>query len=684
MTAATVGPIAAVVVTYHPGEELATLLAALAQQTEKVVIVDNGSPVQSAARVRQLCEQYGCDLIANDANLGVARALNQGVQRARALLNGAWVALFDQDSAPFANQIAELLAIVNEYPDAAHLGVVGSNHVAAGELPSVDAHTDRDCLWRAVDTIITSGSLISMRGYDAVQGFRDAFFIDFVDFDYVLRLRRAGFASVQSCAPLMVHAAGEGMQGRFLGRTFTSTNHRAERRYYMARNLTVLAREQWRAEPRFVRNQVRRYVEGLGRMVVVEKNRPAKIGYTLRGLVDALASRSSDGPLASPKDGSRATPSPAPAQTPGEHVALRNMSDTPLFTIFTAAYNRPRTLRRVYESLMAQSFRDFEWLIVDDGSGPEVRAAVEALQAEVAQSPMPFPIRYFWKENQGKHTAHNRGVIEAHGRYFAMLDDDDVILPNALERMAYFWNAIPEVERDGFAAVMGHCIDQNGAHFGRHFPAHVIDVDYNTMIYKWAYRDELWGSFRTDVLLRYPYPVAEGPNTWMAEPIPWRRIARAYRTRFVDEVWRVWVVGHYSLSSPQARKHIDYRRIAPTQVLTHQHQMVDMIDYFRWHPIFIWMSAAHYTRFSLHAGYGFVRQWRDAQKPLSRLMWLSAYPVGVAGYVRDLFVQRKRSQTTEAPRPYRPADDLDFGETMRWMERQTSADPDSVKEGREE
>src|SRR5258707_3990522 len=81
-----------------------------------------------------------------------------------------------------------------------------------------------------------------------------------------------------------------------------------------------------------------------------------------------------------------------------------------VFTVFTPTFNRSLTLRRVYESLRLQTFRDFEWLIVDDGSTDGTGELVEKWQTESG-----FPIRYIYQENQGKPVAFNRGVPQDQG-----------------------------------------------------------------------------------------------------------------------------------------------------------------------------------------------------------------------------------------------------------------------------
>jgi len=101
--------------------------------------------------------------------------------------------------------------------------------------------------------------------------------------------------------------------------------------------------------------------------------------------------------------------------------------DSPVFTIFTATFNRAGTLTRVYEGLCSQTYRDFEWLIIDDGSTDATGEMVSRWRGEAT-----FSIRYYWQENRGKHVAHNVALEKAQGEFFIVLDSDDSIVPDAL------------------------------------------------------------------------------------------------------------------------------------------------------------------------------------------------------------------------------------------------------------
>src|SRR3546814_6998192 len=127
------------------------------------------------------------------------------------------------------------------------------------------------------------------------------------------------------------------------------------------------------------------------------------------------------------------------------------------FTVLTPSYNRAHTLRRVYASLCAQTFCNFEWLVVDDGSTDDTRTLVEAWQQRAS-----FPIRYVWQPNKHKKSALNHGIREAQGELIVALDSDDSLQANALEAMARVWSGIESVARDRYAAITGLCAFPDG------------------------------------------------------------------------------------------------------------------------------------------------------------------------------------------------------------------------------
>lgn len=104
----------------------------------------------------------------------------------------------------------------------------------------------------------------------------------------------------------------------------------------------------------------------------------------------------------------------------------------PFFTVFTPTYNRAYILPNLYKSLCSQKCKDFEWLIVDDGSEDDTQSVIQEWIQDDAKG---FTIHYYKKANGGKPRAINYGVSKAAGKYFFMVDSDDHLKDNAIEKM---------------------------------------------------------------------------------------------------------------------------------------------------------------------------------------------------------------------------------------------------------
>ena len=124
-----------------------------------------------------------------------------------------------------------------------------------------------------------------------------------------------------------------------------------------------------------------------------------------------------------------------------------------LFTVFTPTYNRAYILPALYESLRHQTIKNFEWLIIDDGSTDDTESLVNSW----GSNDNGFIIRYYKKENGGKPRAINFGIQKAYGDFFFMVDSDDHLLPDAVEKMT-LW--VSEIQDDpsfiGVGAAKGY------------------------------------------------------------------------------------------------------------------------------------------------------------------------------------------------------------------------------------
>jgi glycosyltransferase involved in cell wall biosynthesis len=296
------------------------------------------------------------------------------------------------------------------------------------------------------------------------------------------------------------------------------------------------------------------------------------------------------------------------------------------FSVFTPTYNRAHTLPRVYEALKAQTYRDFEWLIVDDGSTDDTESLVRGWQQEGI-----IPIQYVWQENAGKHMAVNHGVDVARGEFFLFLDSDDACVPQALERFKHHWDSIPDDEKENFSAVTALAQDPQGEIVGSRFPFDPTDSDSLEIRFKYGVTGEKWGFHRTDVLRRFPNPRFAGEKA-LPEALLWNRIALSYKTRYVNEPLEIYFPAPNGWGANSRR----IRARSPHGTRYFYLEFISM-DY----PIprlKLLREYANYIRYSYHAHIGIGRQVADAP---SFLYWLLAWPLGVAVYLGDRRLIRK-------------------------------------------
>ena len=139
-----------------------------------------------------------------------------------------------------------------------------------------------------------------------------------------------------------------------------------------------------------------------------------------------------------------------------------------MITVLTPTFNRASLLPRLYKSLCKQTYRDFEWLVIDDGSSDHTKEILDQFVEENKIS-----IRYYYKTNGGKHTAINLGLDVAKGEIFFIADSDDVLLPDSLSIVNAKFTAI--MNDKTFAGVCGLDVDFKGNIVGSGLPKSVID-----------------------------------------------------------------------------------------------------------------------------------------------------------------------------------------------------------------
>lgn len=197
----------------------------------------------------------------------------------------------------------------------------------------------------------------------------------------------------------------------------------------------------------------------------------------------------------------------------------------PTLTVFTPLYNRKGTLKRTYESLYRQTCKDFEWLIIDDGSTDDPYEEIE----QWMKRDNGFRIRYIYKENGGMHTAHNTAYENITTELNTCIDSDDYMPDDAVQKIVDCWKK----NRDkGYAGIIALDFgDSTKRVIGKQLP----NKDSTTLMgyYNNGGHGDKKLIYRTDIINQTPpYPVFEGE----------KYVSLAYKYHIIDESYELKIL----------------------------------------------------------------------------------------------------------------------------------------------
>lgn len=196
-------------------------------------------------------------------------------------------------------------------------------------------------------------------------------------------------------------------------------------------------------------------------------------------------------------------------------------------TVFTPVYNRKNLIGNLYQSLLSQTYKNFEWIIVDDGSTDDIDEIIKSYQNEDR-----ILIRFIKQENGGKHRAINNGVLHAKGELFYIVDSDDYLTKDSIERIVFHYQYIKN--NDKFAGVCGMKCFPDGSRIGKEVTWKILkDSWINYWIIK-NIKGDVAFVFKTSVLRNYLFDDIPGEK-FCAESLVLNRIGKNYLMLFFNE-----------------------------------------------------------------------------------------------------------------------------------------------------
>ena len=279
------------------------------------------------------------------------------------------------------------------------------------------------------------------------------------------------------------------------------------------------------------------------------------------------------------------------------------------FTVFTPTFNRKELLEKLYKSLQKQTFKDFEWLIVDDGSTDGTKEKVEEFLSE-----KKLEIKYYFKENGGKQRAYNFATEKANGELFICLDSDDEYVENGLEIILKYWK---KYEKNSDIAGMGYLSTYpNREIIGSSFPEKEMISTQFEIYNKYGVKGDKGLMFRTEIIKKYKFPVFEDEK-FITEAVVYNRICKKYKMVYVNEKIEI---KEYQEDGLTAKYNNLLLRNPKGQALYHNEINSQKLTFKQ--KI---LNNAVYYKFCKVAGYKFGKIFKESK---NKLFLIFAIPIG--------------------------------------------------------
>jgi rhamnosyltransferase len=279
--------ICALIVTYNCGEDVYNTIDSVISKVEELVIVDNGSDIETIEALNKYREHSNVTVLFNKANLGIAKALNVGA--CYAIDKGyEWILTLDDDSIVTEDMLDILMKAYESLNKIKRekIAILAPKHIE--KVISFNNNIDKEdkLTITKVNTEITSGNLVKSEALKEIGMYKEDYFIDFVDHYFCLALRRKGYEIVRIEEAILLHSLGVSDPKIIFGKAITVTNHSPVRRYYMTRNRMSMWKEFNKEFPTWVKEDKGRFINETIKIVLYEEQKYKKIKMIARGIKD--------------------------------------------------------------------------------------------------------------------------------------------------------------------------------------------------------------------------------------------------------------------------------------------------------------------------------------------------------------------------------------------------------------
>ena len=282
---------AGVVVLYNPNKEIIKNINSYIEYIDKLYVVDNSSN-NNKTLINKIIENKKIEYIPNYSNLGIAKALNIGAEKA---INEKfnYLLTMDQDSDFSGKNLLVLINMIRDYNNnkilikkfgkKEKIGIFSPLHVINNDEKILGVPQEE---FDSPINVMTSGNIINLDIYKKIGGFNEDYFIDCVDFEYCLKMRKNGFTLIRNNKSKLNHELGNLVKKNIFGKVYKTFEHNYLRRYYIVRNRNYLCKTYMDDFPEYCKLEKKCTLKELKLVWICEKNKIKKTYYMLKGYID--------------------------------------------------------------------------------------------------------------------------------------------------------------------------------------------------------------------------------------------------------------------------------------------------------------------------------------------------------------------------------------------------------------
>ncbi|WP_349405598.1 glycosyltransferase family 2 protein [Clostridium perfringens] len=286
--------IAALIISYNCDYNIVNSVKNIIDEVDKVYIVDNGSSSESLSILSELDNIKKINIIYNNENLGIAKALNIGIKEAKSE-NIEWILTLDQDSLCEKNMIDNIFKYYQSlsYEEQKKVGILAPIHRKIIDIKNIknEAVDKKMLAGKEILAEITSGNIVKMEVFEVCGYFEEKLFIDYVDFEYCLRIKQFGYKIILVENAILFHILGEPKELCIGKKKYIYSTHSEVRHYYMWRNRIYVWKKYIKHNYSWVIKDFILCIRDFLKIIILEDNSIRKIKFSIYGIKDDLCNK---------------------------------------------------------------------------------------------------------------------------------------------------------------------------------------------------------------------------------------------------------------------------------------------------------------------------------------------------------------------------------------------------------